>query len=332
MNNLFSYSPKELTTDGFLTWLICEVESEPKWMKALFFRLGLCSNNSKIISNVKITRQEKNTDLIIRYDVDSSPHQALFENKTYSTIHSDQLARYRDQFPGFKHYKYLKLARVNYNERRLAKKYGYDVLTSYDLFDAINLIGLESEILAQYKQFLLNHFIEPINQIESVLVSENKYDLFSDIQAQQYLIDLLYEKIDGLNDALYFKSSSNLGGSPWTQLDICKREHAYSNISEYLFWRIDKRSGSYYLRLNQYARVDSIDERRKFENLELLREVIKPLFKNHGLCVSDPSDRGVKESEVCIVFFKDNNLKTIREVPADLTLEIVEKYWNIDFQ
>ncbi|PCI47259.1 MAG: hypothetical protein COB51_06155 [Moraxellaceae bacterium] len=270
--------------------------------------------------------------MIIRYDVDSSPHQALFENKTYSTIHSDQLARYRDQFPGFKHYKYLKLARVNYNERRLAKKYGYDVLTSYDLFDAINLIGLESEILAQYKQFLLNHFIEPINQIESVLVSENKYDLFSDIQAQQYLIDLLYEKIDGLNDALYFKSSSNLGGSPWTQLDICKREHAYSNISEYLFWRIDKRSGSYYLRLNQYARVDSIDERRKFENLELLREVIKPLFKNHGLCVSDPSDRGVKESEVCIVFFKDNNLKTIREVLADLTLEIVEKYWNIDFQ
>ena len=332
MNNLFSYSPKELTTDGFLTWLIYEVKSEPKWIKTLFVRLGLCSENAQKISNVKISRQEQNTDLIIRYDVDSSPHQTLFENKTYSTIHSDQLARYKKQFPNFQYYKYLKLARVNYNEKRLAENNGYDVLTSLDLFDAIDSIGLESDILNQYKQFLLSHFIEPINQIESILVSENRYYLFSDRQAQQYLIDHLYEKIDGLNDALYFKSYSNVGGSPWTQLDICKREYAYDDISEYLFWRIDKKSENYYLRLNQYAGIDSTHKAEKLENLTLLRDVLDPLFNKHGLCISHPSNRGVKESEVCILYFKDNNLKTVSEALTDLTLEIVKKYQSVSFQ
>jgi len=332
MNNLFSLSPKELTTDGFLRWLIYEIESNQDLITAFFLRLGLCTDSTKVISNVKVSAQEQKTDLIIRYDVDSVPHQALFENKTYSTIHSDQLARYRTTFPDFNYYKYLKLARVNYDEKRLTKIHGYDVLTSSDLFDAIDSITFKSEILSQYKRFLVNDFIEPINKIETTLVSENKYELLSSRQAQHCIIDQLYGEIDGLNDELYFKSYSNIGGTPWTQLNICSRECAYGDISEYLFWRIDKKSGNYYLRLNQYADVDSTYKATKGGNLSQLRAAIEPLFIKYDFCISPPSNRGQKESEVCILFFKDNNLKTITNNLAHLTLDIVEKYKCLVFE
>ena len=326
MNNLFSHSPKELTTDGFLAWFILEIKHDQKALGSFFYNLGLCNDPKSTIDNVSISRQEKNTDLIIRYNVDAIHHQALFENKTHTTIHSNQLSKYKKTFPDFNHYKYLKLARVNYHEQKATKKHGYDVLNAYDLHNALKVLAYDNEIVNQYIQFLKNDFIKIIDEIELSLESENIYSLFSNRQAQQYLIDSLYEKIDGLNESIRFKSRSNVGGSPWTQLDICKRELAYGKTNEYLFWRIDKRAGNYYLRLNQYANIDSDHKINKMKFLEELRTNIQPLFDKYKLNTSKPSNSGVKESEICILFFKDNTINTIKSILPALTKEIMGCY------
>ena len=212
MNNLFSYSPKELTTDGFLTWIIYEISGNKKDLVGFFKRLGLCNESAVEISKIDISRQEENTDLILRYEIDSVPYQALFENKTYSTIDSNQLCKYKNKFPDLNYYKYLKLARINYYEKKEAKANGYDVLSSFDLYEALDSLTLDSEILTQYKKFLIDSFVAPLNEIEHEMLSGNKFELFRKRQAQQYFIDILYQEIDELNDSIYFKSRSNVGG------------------------------------------------------------------------------------------------------------------------
>lgn len=332
MNNLFSHSPKELTTDGFLAWLILEIKDNNNEILIFFKCLGLCSEQANKITNVEVSRQEKNTDLIVRYDVDSTSCGVLFENKTYSSIHSDQLRRYKEIFPNFQHYKYLKLARVNYEERKETRKNGYDVIDSRSLLKALNGLSLGSEILTQYKSFLVEQFVEPIEEIELSMVSENKHHLLSNRQAQQYLIDILYQSVDGINDSIYFKSRSNVGGSAWTQLDIAHKPNAYGNIPEYIFWRIDKKSDDYYLRLNQYAGIDNEYKSKKKENLTKLRDVVEPLFKEYGLTTSSPSNRGVKESEISIIFFKNNSLESVVDSLAPLTKKVIALYQNVEYQ
>ncbi|MGX9419169.1 hypothetical protein ACWU4D_17670 [Vibrio sp. WJH972] len=332
MNNLFSHSPKELTTDGFLAWLILEIKDNNNEILTFFKRLDLCSEQANEITNVEVSRQEKNTDLIVRYDVDSASYGVLFENKTYSSIHSDQLRRYKEIFPNFQHYKYLKLARVNYEEKKETKKNGYEVIDSRSLLKALNGLSLNSEIITQYKSYLVEQFVEPIAEIELSMVPENKHHLLSSRQAQQHLIDILYQSVDGINDSIYFKSRSNVGGSAWTQLDIAHKLNAYGNIPEYIFWRIDKKSGDYYLRLNQYAGIDNEYKSKKKANLTKLRDVVEPLFKEYGLTTSSPSNRGVKESEISIIFFKDNSLESVVDALAPLTKKVIALYQCVEYQ
>ena len=311
-------------------WIIYEIRESKEDLVGFFKRLGLCNEGDVEISNVNIFLQEKHTDLILRYEIDSVPHQALFENKTYSTIHSNQLYIYKERFPGFNYYKYLKLARINYYEKKQAKDNGYDVLDSRDLYEALDSLTLESEVLTQYKEFLNNTFIKPLNEIEHKMLSENKFELFKDRQAQQYFMDILYQEIDGFNDSINFKSHSNVGGSAWTLLDISHKDDIYGSAPEYLFWRIDKKSDNYYLRLNQYAFIGKEYKNVKKQILRNLREVIEPLFTHYGLIVSPPSNRGIKESEICILYFKDNDMCRVANVLVDLTKDVIKQYQEVE--
>jgi hypothetical protein len=260
------------------------------------------------------------------HPIDSVAHQALFENKTHSTIHSNQLYKYKEKFPSFNYYKYLKLARINYDEKKEAKANGYDVLSSLDLYEALDCLGLDSEILSQYKKFLINNFVTPFNEIEHEMFTENNFGLFKKREAQQYFMDILYQEIDGLNDSIKFKSGSNVGGDAWTQLDISHKAKVYGEKTEYLFWRIDKKSGDYYLRLSQYAYISKDYKYVKKKTLKKLREFIEPLFTRYGLSTSPPSNRGVKESEICIIYFKNNDLMNVSNVLVDLTKDVIKRY------
>ena len=123
MNNLFHHSPKELTTDGFLTWLMYEVQHDQSQIVPLFKKLELCSPQAKLINDIEVKRQASSkkagtnkdgkVDLIVEYKVDGEEFKALFENKTHTTIHSNQLENYKEMFPDCQYYKYLKLGSVD---------------------------------------------------------------------------------------------------------------------------------------------------------------------------------------------------------------------------
>jgi len=328
MNNIFLYSPKELTTDAFLAWYVKEFDrttASQKLASEFFYGLGLCDSANDLICDIHVSKQEKNTDLIIRYSVNGQKTQALFENKTYTSTHSDQLKRYSENFPDFHYYKYMKLGYINFAEKKHAKDSGYDVIDVCQLRSALG--NYPSNLIAdQYREFLEIQFIKVQNEIRNDLIKDNKYQLFENSEAQQYILSTLHENIDQQIPYLYFKHSANSGGTPWTELDIAKRENAYGDKTEYLFWRIDKRGKGYYLRLNQYSYIDAQYWPQKEKNLRILRDFVSSLFKKHGLAIGQISNRGIKETEIAILFFVDNHLSKITPLLPLLSQDIFDFY------
>ncbi|MEW6078317.1 MAG: hypothetical protein AB1724_10925 [Thermodesulfobacteriota bacterium] len=333
MNNLFECSPKELVTDGFLEWFITELDADPTTRSPIsmfFYTLGLCDSSMDSIAIDKISRQEKNTDLIIRYHVNGIKTDALFENKTYTSTHSGQLKRYKDEFPGFKYYKYMKLGYIFYQERKDAAQAGYTVIDVYQLKLALDSVPLNNMLVNQYREFLGARFIDVQNKIFRELVRDNRHSLLEDShgQAQQYILSELHHDLDSQIPYLNFKYAGNKGGTLWTQLDIARRKDAYgSNSEELLFWRIDKRGKGYYLRLNQYSEIkDANYWPQKKANLQILRNHIEPLMKSKGLVLDKPNNKGMNESEITILFFEDNHIELIKKHLTDLSIDIYKFY------
>lgn len=332
MNNIFNYAPKELVTDAFLAWCFTEFNDNPlikSKASNFFYKLGLCHSINDDINDIRVSKQEKNTDLIIRYKVNNITHQALFENKIYSTTHSLQLSRYTQEFPDFIFYKYLKLGYINYSEHLEAKAAGYEIIDAKTLNSALNCICFDNYIADQYINFIQKQFINRHDEIINNLIHKNDYNLFEDSQAQQFLLSELHKSIYEIIPYTYFKYAANSGGSPWTQLDIAKRDNAYGEESEYLFWRIDKRAKGYYLRLNQYSYIDNKFSEEKIKNLYYLRSKITPLLQNYGLILGKISNRGVYESEIAIMFFEDNILIDIYKKLPELSIKISDLYRSI---
>lgn len=328
MNNIFNYSPKELTTDGFLNWLFCEFETNKTfraYAPSFFHALGLSDCSNRDVHNISVTRQEKKADLIVRYQLDESEKQALFENKTNTTFHSGQLEEHQDNHPGFDHYIYLKLAYIYYSERTHAKKLEYKVIPSDVLLDALSPFRHEHCLTDMYCSFLKEVYVTPINKIKERLIADNCYQDFKDFQAQQYLLSCLHEKLVDL-PGIRFKTGANAGGEPWTQLDIANRHLAYGDKYEYIFWRIDKRSRRYYLRLNQYANINPQFKAQKKANLDRIREVVDAMCLSYGLKLGSVSNAGIKESEIVIFFFDENPIEALVRALPELSRQIHAAY------
>lgn len=94
-----------------------------------------------------------------------------------------------------------------------------------------------------------------------------------------------------------------MNGTPWTQLDICRREGYYEGKNETLFWRVDSRAGRTYLRVNQYAAIPKDRPEiiaHKKRRLQALRELISDLSTHYDVTPGKVSNKGVRESEVII--------------------------------
>lgn len=107
--NIFQYSPKELTTDAFFTWLFYFLDSDNAYSKAKqqFFRTFLLKEEDKTknIENIKVFLQEEKrngrTDLQVSFNFEKEKERQtiLFENKTWSETSVGQLNGYKSDFP-----------------------------------------------------------------------------------------------------------------------------------------------------------------------------------------------------------------------------------------
>jgi len=341
LNNLFQYSTKELTTDAFLAWLFVgfDTEAKLKGKGADFFcELGLGILSSEAVTCITISRQEKKTDLMLRCEVDGDKREYLFENKTYTTIHSNQLKKYKSSFPKSTEYIYLKLGLINYEESESAKNEEYKVVGVEKLYEALLPLGGCHFLIDHYIEFIENEYIAQQNHIKLNLISDNKFKVLNTSnvnkgQEQQFFLSSLHQELDtpkfkasGVFKYLKFRYSANKGGFPWVQLTIAKRNKAYGHKGESIFWRIDKRRKNLYLRLTQYSDIEERSKGQKYLNRNTLREEVSRLPSLVYFTEGKVIDHGTKSSEIIIFFFEENNIEQMLKHLPELSSEIVKVY------
>ncbi len=332
-NNIFTYAPKELTTDAFLKWLFIELdvnEALKEFQSDVFAGLGLCARGDSI-SAIRVDLQVEQIDLLLRYKVNAVDRKILFENKTWTTFHSNQLQRYpaTKNGKGADDHIYLKLSYVHSEERKHVVEAGFRVVGSGDLRQALDPIADRHLLIGQYCEYLDTEFILPRAAIEKALEEGVDNDIFRMGGAQKIFLDQIRERL-GDSVSTWMKVGTNRGGSPWSELEFCKAENLYGDSNETVFLRLDKRAGKYYARLNQYADTDAKYLSPKKWRLKKLREFASPFAVELGLTEGKLSNSGRIESEIAIFFVEENGLHKLREKLPLLMERFAERYREFD--
>ena len=157
---------------------------------------------------------------------------------------------------------------------------------------------------------------------------KHNYEVLGDADAQKYLCDTIVENMMEQNVPYLGIRNGTSYGRPWTQIDIAQKKDGYW---EGLFWRIDIRSGKYYIRLNQYADPSEDEVEYKMHRLETLRNeannIVGSMFDLH---LGEVVNNATKESEVLIFFLNDNDLDKLIDAIPKISRYMIDVFQRLD--
>lgn len=328
--NIFFYAPKELTTDAFLVWLIYFLDSQENnrdYKQRFFDRLILKQEDcGRPICNIELKRQENNVDVLLLFSFEDNGEKetVLFEDKTWSMPHSGQLARYKEIYPNCYRYFYYKLAYINTQEAKEISQDYYEIINASMMLSVISEFTELHPLIKMYSDYIRYTFVDEIDSYHNRLFVKHDYDVLGSADAQKYLCDMIAESMTKQNVPYIEIRNGSSYGRPWTQIDIAKKEDGYW---EALFWRVDIRSGKYYIRLNQYAEPSEEEVSYKMQRLEILRREANRIVESFpNICAGRVENRATKESEVLIFFLEDNDIETLIEAIPAITQRMITAF------
>jgi len=311
-NNLFKYADKELVIDAFLCWLINEMNQDYLLELKNSFLKDFLALNHPLIENVtglEATKQVKNVDVVCTLKTTEGEKKVIFENKMYSSEHSKQLNRYKEQNPDAHKFIYLKFGYVHRIDKNAANSMKYEIKRAKDFSNLIKPHFEEHLFIKEFYDYLNVCFVEPQSQFESYLIN-NKFEQLDNASFQHFIMEKIREQLKnkGWDDKnLKFKIGNNPDGRPWTQLDFSQIKKKYGKFDETLFFRLDKGSGKNYLRINLYSQQGKKYWNEKKPRLDKLRKVAEEVTESANLISGDYYDKAKNEVETLILFFEDGN-------------------------
>ncbi len=264
-NNLFQYATKELSQDAFFCWLINwinypDAPMYPAGVAALNLFLG--KNKQKDYTDVEVLRQYKKIDVLVLFN---KKYALIIEDKTNTTEHGEQIARYKnllqEDYPDREIFTaYVKTGIMYDEDARIINKVDA-VVTLNDLLNTFNPIKEDaaSEIFSDYLEYIstiaeerrkINRQIETGEYSRALDTYFGQFSFMDRIFANRTKgteIGKTYTVEDKnppvLIDQVY--AGTNNGGTPWIQ--YCFWGQAYPEQIkqvgtieyQYLFWRID---------------------------------------------------------------------------------------------
>lgn len=332
--NIFFHAPKELTTDAFLVWLIYFLDSdeENKEYKQTFFdslilKEGDCG---RAIGSIELKRQENKVDVLLtfRFEDNSEEQTVLFEDKMWSSQHDNQLAKYRAIYPHCYRYFFYKLAYINSQEEKEVSQEKYEVINAGMMSSTLEkMVGLHP-LIKMYYEYITYTFVDTINSFHEKIFKKHNYVTLWSADAQKYLCDTIVENMTEQSVPYLEIRNGTSFGRPWTQIDIARKENGYY---EGLFWRIDIRSGKFYIRLNQYADPSEKEVEYKMRRLEILRKEADSIVETMpDLHPGKVQNRAIKESEVLIFFLEDNDLEKLIESIPKISRHMINVFLNLE--
>lgn len=348
--NLFYHSPKELCSDGFLAWLFYLLDSDETYgiFKQKFFDSFILkeSDRHKQVGHVEVERQiptgkgrgKGRMDILLSFeftsDIPSKKWYVLFEDKVSSTTCEKQLSSYKtfcnsryDMYD----FIYLKLDYIDERERNIAVRNEYRVVSNEDIVASLTAIEGCHVIVDHYLEFVRNGFLTDKESIQEKIDKCLDGKIFGDASVQKYYMGLVMEMLKGSGLQVSMKVSTSFG-LPWVELWLPDQTvPEYEEKAEVLFWRIDRRSDGWHIRLSQYCKYGDKYWDEKKARLKVLRSAANKILKqNHSeLHPSKLSNRGRKGSDILVLTFRDNVPQTILDNIASFTMSILEIFYQL---
>jgi hypothetical protein len=277
--NIFRLATKELSQDGFFTWLLQWADNDhnqhdqPLNETAKdFVRLLLGQSSDYQITKVKAGRQWNNIDIWAEIN---DEYFIGIEDKTNTSEHSEQLERYKEIATN--HYKdkirklvfvYLKTGNESSSTLKKIKEKGYSLVNRKDVLSILNKRPVTNAIF--------NDFIDYLTVIENATNSYIKFEnVTSELNAGEGFFMVLQDKLqDGDWRYVANKTGGFLGfWYHWTKTD---------EIAE-IYIQIEN-AFKYGIKL--VIKIGSWKPNTK--TLLRLLEDIKPFAEKNGLSISKP--------------------------------------------
>ena len=269
-NNLFSFATSELSQDAFICWCLNWINypNEELYSMAKDIFLNLLKEANLENEKIEILRQYKKIDVLVI--LKNSKKAYIIEDKTYTSEHSEQIKRYRENIQNdFK--EEINNIKTVYFKTGFWFSYDYHIVNEKDKIN----IKIDREdflkIISKYKEKnqILDDYCE---YFERVIENEEKEKNYlinkeeikekgywglniskSSISQYQFMGDIFS---DG-----YIESGRSVGGRPYTQFNILRSIFPNENDENFnedkrnytIFWRIDTVERGPYISINFYT-------------------------------------------------------------------------------
>lgn len=205
--NLFSLATKELSQDGFFTWLLqwadkntSQFDQQLNETAKGFVRLLIGQSVDYQINKVKANRQWNNIDIWAEIN---DEYFIAIEDKTNTGEHSEQLERYK--LIATEHYKdknfklcfvYLKTGNESASTLKKVTEKGYSIVDRRAVLNVLNARQVDNAIF--------NDFNEYLTRIENLTNSHTKFEkMTSDWKAAEGFYVKLQEYLNEWSDWRY---------------------------------------------------------------------------------------------------------------------------------
>jgi hypothetical protein len=284
-------------------------------------------------------QQHCKTDVYFQVSINGKSVSFIIEDKTHTSHHSDQLRKYleaiskdeyaEDEIVGI----YFKTGYMFAHDEEARTKYGYKILDYKGIHEFLQKYSTGNVIFESYKEFIKENYYDHYEQNKNRWEDGDHSCFKYDFAQWEYMLNLKNNcdaTIPENGHDLY--RGNNPSGSSWTQFRFVKIADVYcEKVNEYIFYRLDKLiNDKYYLSVRQYANIKDKNSEEaknlKQKRLEKYREIFKSADTGEIIFDDKPSNRGMNESEIAVLFFDGdkNTPKNVLEAMSDIHAVFVE--------
>ncbi len=340
--NIFNISTKELTQDGFITWLLLwadnsNLQYDNELCKtAKYFVKQLLSKQIDVknieIETVKVSRQWNNIDILAEVN---NKYVIIIEDKTNTGEHSEQLERYKEIAE--LHYSkkkelvfiYLKTGNESILNYQKIREKGFDIFDRKDFLQVLNSNNqIKNEIFLDFKVRL--------NQIEE---ETNSFEVFENLNENWYAAEGFYLKIQEFNSKRHNYPQNIV---EWDYIGDWRyvANQAGGFLGFWYYWTWTK-YGAVYIQIenrieNDFKVIFKVgDWDQDIKVLYELFNILTEISKNYGVSIYKPDKFRVGVSSTLAII--DNALsidEKTGKIKIDMFFETLVKLENIlnDFE
>lgn len=330
--NIFEFATKELSQDAVFCYILdCANDTKKQRIATDFLKLIHVPYVDKI-QHLEIKRQQDNIDIkaIVTYQ-DKTTKYIIIEDKVYSSIHDNQLQRYKDKTINREKCNaddiigiYFKIGKPQEWERKMCEKTGFHIL-DYECFLAyIETVAKDDFVIDAFCEFFKQR-VAYIKMIDNCDFDELNNAQFQEIIGTRYgqrkITQWMMQKIFDSSYSEKKLYDVNNFGSPCTQYEfIFDRETTAAewdlHESEFpqrnycCFFRVDRNTKGWYIAIRQYFRNGANDAEAEASSQKRVQ-----LLKALGVKKDDASNRKASKEKNLVLFQIDSIDKILKTVP-----------------